>query len=382
MKAGSRLLVRAALGVLIASAMGCGKGETSTSAVDAGARGPRIVRLDPGVVDRLGVKVEGAGGQGKVHQIQVPGSLDFDVEKVARIGTVLEGRVTGVSAKVGDRVKKGQRVLTLIAPAVAAAQADYLSARAEARFSGDRVKREEGLASQSLTTAQELGLARSAKEKADAHVAAAEARLRAMSVGIPENQERIAAAGSVTLVSPMDGVVVERTVVVGDYLSPHENAIVVADLTELWATLEVFEGDMPYMRLGAPVTLTLDAIPGKEFPGKLAALEPHLGRASRSVRARVTVPNPEATLRPGFFVRASILIPEEGGLLLVPASAVQPLDDDDVVFVEREKGVYEIRLVRVARRTAEIAEIDEGLARGERIVVQGAFLLRGEVTRQ
>jgi len=61
---------------------------------------------------------------------------------------------------------------------------------------------------------------------------------------------------------------------------------------------------------------------------------------------------------------------------------VQPLDDDDVIFIEREKGVYEVRTVLVGRRTAEIAEIDEGLGRGERIVVQGAFLLRGEVTRQ
>jgi len=95
------------------------------------------------------------------------------------------------------------------------------------------------------------------------------------------------------------------------------------------------------------------------------------------------VPNPDGALRPGFFVRASIAMPENTGQLLIPSSAVQPLEDD-VVFVARDAaaGIYEVRRVLVARRTAEVAEIAEGLSRGEAIVVQGAFLLRGEVTRQ
>lgn len=363
--------------------IGCGsKPSQQQGTHDAAPAGPRIVRLDPKVVERLGIKAEPAGGQGEQHQIQVPGSLDFNIEKVARIGTVLEGRVTSVHAKVGDQVKKGQKVATLIAPAVASAQAEFLAARAEAKFATDKAQREEALSQQSLTTAQELGLARSSKEKADAHLAAAQARLRALRVGVPDNDNNVAGAGVVILTSPIDGVVVEREVVTGQFLHPQETAMVVACLDELWATLEVFEGDMPYMRVGAEVSLSLDAQPDRKFPGKLAALEPHLGRASRSVRARVVVPNPDGSLRPGFFVRASIQVPQSGNMLLAPSTAVQPLDDDDVVFIEREKGSYEVRTVRVGRRTAEVAEIDEGLSRGERIVVQGAFLLRGEVTRQ
>lgn len=373
-------LVAIAAGTIPAGCSGDKPG--SAPPQDAGNRGPRIVRLDPEAVDRLGVKVEAAGSQGAAHQIQVPGSLDFNVEKVARIGTVLEGRVTATTGKVGDPVKKGQKMVTLIAPAVASAQADYLAARAEATFSSDRVKREEALAARELTTAQEVGLARSEKSKADAHVAAAEARLRALRVGVPASEDRIAGAGTLTLTSPMDGVIVEREVVVGQYLTPQDTAFVVADLSEVWATLEIFEADMPYLRVGSQVSLTLDAQSGKTHEGKLAAIEPHLGKHSRSVRARVVVPNLDGSLRPGSFVRASIQVPDVPGWLLIPSSAVQPLDDDDVVFIQREKGRYEVRQVNVARRTAEVAEISEGLARGEPIVTQGAFLLRGEVTRQ
>ena len=88
-------------------------------------------------------------------------------------------------------------------------------------------------------------------------------------------------------------------------------------------------------------------------------------------------------LRPGLFLRANIALPVDSpGRLLLPAGAVQPLADVDVVFVERGSGVFEVREVKVARRTPEVAEISEGVTTGERIVVENAFLLRGEITNQ
>jgi cobalt-zinc-cadmium efflux system membrane fusion protein len=351
---------------------------------DAGAaRGPRLLRIDPQSAQRFGIRVEPAGSQTGEHRLQLPGSLDFDVERVARVGTVLEGRVVSVSSKVGDQVKKGERMATVMAPAVASAQADYLAARAESGFAADRVKREESLAERELTTAQELALARSEKAKAEAGVSAAEARLRALRVALPGGKQALADSGMLPLTAPLDGVVAERSVVLGQYLFPDDTAFVVADMSTLWAHLEMFESDVPYLRVGSDVELTLDAMPGKHYHGQLAAIEPKLSKNSRALRARVSVPNPDGSLRPGFFVRAAIAIPNGAKELLIPSSAVQPLDED-VVFVARDAaaGVFEIRRVLVARRTAEVAEIAEGLSRGEAIVVQGAFLLRGEVTRQ
>jgi multidrug efflux pump subunit AcrA (membrane-fusion protein) len=89
-------------------------------------------------------------------------------------------------------------------------------------------------------------------------------------------------------------------------------------------------------------------------------------------------------LRPGEFVRASVKLPDthNTNLLFVPAAAVQPLGEDDVVFVEREPGLFEVRKVRVERQTAQVAAIGDGLSRGERIAIEGAFLLRGEVSKQ
>ncbi|HKQ70660.1 MAG TPA: hypothetical protein VJT73_15045, partial [Polyangiaceae bacterium] len=99
---------------------------------------------------------------------------------------------------------------------------------------------------------------------------------------------------------------------------------------------------------------------------------------------RVAVGNADGELRPGLFCRAAIELPPQAKTdrMLVRAGAVQPLGDQDVVFVERDAGTYEIRPVQIGRRTAEIVEVTEGVVVGEPIVVEGAFLLRGEVTRQ
>jgi cobalt-zinc-cadmium efflux system membrane fusion protein len=365
-------------------AAGCRGGAEAKLPADGGVgRGPRLLRIDPQTAQKLGVRVEAAGSQAGEHRLRLPGSLDFDIERVARVGSVLEGRVVSVMSKVGDRVKKGQRMATLMAPAVATAQAEYLASRAEVAFAGDRVSREEALATRELTTAQELARARSEKAKAEASTSAAEARLRALRVAVPDGKQSLAESGLIALVAPLDGVVVERSVLLGQYLFPDDTAFVVADLSTLWANVDLFEADVPYLRTGSDVELALDAYPGKVFHGQLSSIEPRLSKTSRSLRARVSVPNPDGALRPGYFVRASIAIPNGSDEILVPSGAVQPLDED-VVFVLRDAtlGVYEVRPVLVSRRTAEMAEISEGLSRGESIVVQGAFLLRGEVARQ
>ena len=184
------------------------------------------------------------------------------------------------------------------------------------------------------------------------------------------------------LSSPIEGVVVRRDAVQGRYLRPAETAFVVADPTELWALVDVFENDLAMLRVGADADLHVDAL-GKSIKGKVVTIEPQLGQKSRAARARIVVHNADGALRAGLFVRAAISVPSDAGeRLLVPSSAVQPLGNDEVVFVKRDATTYEIRNVKVRRLASQMAEIVEGLQRGESIVVENAFILRGEVTRQ
>jgi len=129
------------------------------------------------------VKVEPAGSIGPAQTLRVPGTLDYNLDHYAEIGTLLEGRVASVSARLGDRVKKGQVLATVVVPSVANAQADFLTARASATASRKNLQREQELLSKELTTAREAEVAQSESAKGEADLAAAEARLRALQVG-------------------------------------------------------------------------------------------------------------------------------------------------------------------------------------------------------
>ena len=382
--------------VVSAGSAGCKDGIASGKSgdparEDAGAS-LRIVAFDPAILVKLGIRVEAAGIAGPAHTVRVSGTLDYDLDHYAEVGALLEGRVSSVTARVGDHVHKGQVLATLVVPSIAEAQAGYLIARAASVAARKNRDREADLLGNQLTTAREAELASSDAAKAQADMAAAAGKLRALRVEVPESDTSIDGAGTYKLAAPIDGIVVDRDALLGGFLEPNKTAFVVADLSTLRASLEIFEGDLPYVQPDAEVRITVDAVPGKIYTGHVAQLDPQMGGATRSVRARVAVPNPDGDLRPGLFVRASIGLPPEllASRLLIPAEAVQPLGGEDVVFVERTPGSYEVRPVQLMKRTgdgahpqaSDVAEVAQGLSRGENIVVEGAFLLRGEVTRQ
>ncbi|MFO0639173.1 MAG: efflux RND transporter periplasmic adaptor subunit [Polyangiaceae bacterium] len=357
--------------------------EKASAAEPAPPSGPKTVKFDPKALARLGVKVDVAGAKTAENDIEVAGSLEYNLERYAEVGVILDGRVSSIHVKVGDAVKRGQLLATVVVPSIAAAQADFVSAEAAARIAKENSAREETLLQRELTTAREAEVARGEAIKTQAELAAATAKLQAFGVARPSGTGTISGAGTLTLASPIEGVVVRREAVLGKFLQPQETAFVIADPHSLRASLNVYEQDLGYFKVGSETTITFDALPGKVVKGTVLVVEPQVGKSSRTARALIEVPNHDGALRPGLFVRASIPLPQEAGEhLLVPASAVQPLADDDVVFVERSEGVFEVRRVEVARRTPQVVTLRAGVSKGERIVVAGGFVLRGEVTKQ
>lgn len=351
----------------------------------AKADGPKTVKFDPKSLERLGIKVEECGSKTGALDLEVPGSLEYNLDKYAEVGTLVDGRLTSVTVKPGDQVKKGQVLATLVVPSIANAQAEYLSAEAAAKSAKDNEARELALLDKGLTTAREAEVAKAEAAKTAAELSASKARLQALGVAQPGAGTNITGAGRLTLTAPLDGVVVRRDAVLGRFLQAKETAFVIADPHDLRASLNVYEADLPYFQIGQEADILIDAMPGKVWKGKIVLVEPQIGKQSRSARAFINVPNPDGTLKPGLFVRASIKLPEDlaAGKLLIPAPAVQPIGDDRVVFVEQgQPGQYEVRKVKVIRTTTQVAEIAEGLTKGEKCVVEGAFVLRGEVTKQ
>jgi cobalt-zinc-cadmium efflux system membrane fusion protein len=263
-------------------------------------------------------------------------------------------------------------------PSLAEAQAAFLTANAALSAAKKNAEREKGLLEKNLTTAREAEVAQAELNKADAESQAAKARLEALGVaggGV---------GGQTKLIAPIDGTVVARHAVLGAFASSAANAFIIADTTKLIASLDVHEADLPYLSIGNDVKFTADGLPGRAFKGKLTYIDPTVNKATRLVRARVEVDNADGTLRPGMFIRSSIALPKPAasGTVALPPEAVQPLGNDDVVFIERSVDHFEVRKVKIARRTSEIVEVKEGVSAGEVVVVEGAFLLRGEAAKQ
>jgi membrane fusion protein, heavy metal efflux system len=373
--------------LLIPLLTGC-PGEKAVHAQDsapaAKADGPKTVKFDQKSLERLGIKIEPAGSNVGALDLEVPGSLEYNLDRYAEVGTIVDGRLTSVNVKAGDNVKRGQVLATLVVPSIATAQAEYLAAEAAARSAKENEAREAALLEKGLTTAREAELARAEAAKTEAELGATKAKLQALGVGQPKAGSAITGAGQLTLTTPIDGVVVRRDAILGRYLQAKETAFVIADPLDLRAALNVYEADLPYFKVGQEAEIIVDALPGKTFKGKIVLVEPQIGKQSRSARAYIDVPNKDNVLKPGLFIRASIKLPEEvaQGRLLIPAPAAQPIGDDKVVFVEIGPGAFEVRKVKIIRTTTQVAEIGEGLTKGEKIVVEGAFVLRGEVTKQ
>lgn len=366
---------------------GCGEKASHAHDAQPAAKpdGPKTVKFDPKALERLGIKTEIAGADNGTLDLEVPGSLEYNLDHYAEVGTLVDGRLTAITVKPGDAVKKGQVLAQLVVPSIANAQAEFLTANAADRSAKTNLDRETTLLEKGLTTAREAEVAKAEAARAEAELAASKAKLDALGVGRPTAGASISGAGVLTLSTPIDGVVVRRDAVLGRFLQAKETAFVIADPTDLRAALNVYEADLTYFHVGQEAEVFIDALPGKSFKGKIVLVEPQIGRQSRSARAYINVNNHDAILKPGLFIRASIKLPEavSQGRLLIPAPAVQPIGDEKVVFVERqEPGAFEVRKVLVTRTTTQVAEIRDGLQKGERIVVEGAFVLRGEVTKQ
>jgi len=245
--------------LVTAGTAGCGgskteshRSSTSSDAQAATAGGVRIIRFDAPTLARLGVSVEAAGSsEGSGHRLTFPGNLDYALDRYAEVGTIVEGRVASVHVTAGDHVSKGQALATVAVPALVEAQAQLTIAEASAKAANAHAERESSLMERSLTTARENEVARGDADKGRAEVEAAKSRLALLGSApgstISQQGSSTNTKGHLTLTSPINGTVVRRDVVLGGRIQPAQTAFVVADLNALWATVNVFEGDLRHV---------------------------------------------------------------------------------------------------------------------------------------
>jgi len=204
---------------------------------------------------------------------------------------------------------------------------------------------------------------------------AAADRLRMMGVN-PENL-----SGSVfPLTAPFAGTIIEKKAVLGELAPPDQSLFTVADLSTLWIEADLFEKDLAKIRPGMQASVTVSAYPGEGFKGRLTYISSVVDKDSRTVKARVEVPNLDGRLKPEMFATAAIQTGSGAKALLLPEDAVLLVQGQPTVFVA-ENGGFVPRAVEVGERIQGRIVIRSGVAAGESVVTSGAYALKARLLK-
>lgn len=320
------------------------------------------VVLTPEAVKGGGIVLEPARRQDFARSVRALGDLEFDGRRVAGVSARASGRIDRLSAYSGDRVAAGALLAEIYSPDYLAVQAEVLSAAGRAaRLAG----RPDEPAARSFYDAARRKLAAfgPAPAEIDALVASGE-------------------AGPLLAVrAPIAGVVLESRAVAGAAVAEGADLFKLADPSVLWACVHVAEKDLAAVRPDMPAAVRTQAYPGREFRGRLILVGATLDAATRTVEARVELPNPGGALKPGMFVEADLSSAETRPVLTVAAAAVQEFSIGRVVFVQTGPASFALRPVETGDTIGDRVEIRKGLADGEIVAAAGSFLLKSELMK-
>jgi Cu(I)/Ag(I) efflux system membrane fusion protein len=329
--------------------------------VSTESEGAMPVTLGPRDQARIGVTFAPVLRGPLDYSVRTVAQVSYDETRVKAVAPLIEGWVDRLFVDfTGQTVRPGDPLFSIYSPMVVAAQQELLLAqRLGQNLSGGTPE-----------------ASRNAQDLLES------SRRRLAYWGVPRAEiERIERTGevqrTVTLRSPYGGVVVEKGVLAGQRIMPGDVAYRIADLTRVWLEGEVFERDLPAVRLGVPVSAEFTALPGVIRQGKVTYVYPTVNPETRTARIRVELANPDLALKPGMYATIRFSAPTDT-VLSVPRSAVLATGERNFVFVRSPEGRFVPHTVTLGTATDERVAVLSGLTTGDTVVRSGTFLMDAE----
>src|SRR5574343_1692658 len=368
------------LGLTVAFLLGCN--QESTKSAEQRVQDPTLVAPSSELLAQL--KLAEVGRAAVAETLRVAGRLDFDEQRLARIGATVTGRVTQIDALLGQSVGKGEVLARLNSSELSSQQLAYLKARAQLELNRRNAERAKALFEADVIGAAELQRRESEFQISLAETRAASDQLQLLGVS-PAAIDRLAKQGAVDSVTPvvatMNGVVVERKLAQGQVVQPADALFVVADLSRLWAVAQVPEQQVSQVKTGQSVSIEVPALGNEKLVGKLIFVGQTIDPETRTVLVRSELDNRDGRLKPAMLASMLILakpVPK----LVVPASAVVRDGDGDYVFVQENERIFRLVPVKLAPEVDGVRPVLSGLNDGDKVVVEGAYHLNNERKRR
>ncbi len=309
-------------------------------------------------------------------------------ERLYHVVPWVSGVVRQVYKHLGEQVKNGDLLAILSSRELAAAKAQYVTADSLLRLADTNLQRETKLYKENITAKRNYLKAK--QEQAEMSIKRKAAKQQLLALGLSETsisavlQDVNKDLTRYELRAPADGVIIDKHAVYGELITTDTRSFTIADLSEIWVNLTVYQKDLALIHLGQPVRVG-SRFGGAETEaaavGTLSWMSPTLDEKTRSATARVVLENADGRWRPGMFVSGNVVIAEHDAALVIPLSALQTLEGKTVVFVRHEDGDFEPQPVQTGRRDFKNVEILQGLKPGQTYVSQNAFSLKAQLQK-
>ncbi|MGZ8251574.1 MAG: efflux RND transporter periplasmic adaptor subunit [Methylophilaceae bacterium] len=377
-----RALKVVALSVLVAlSLAGCKAKEeaapAATEVVD-----PNVVEITPQLQQQIKLATVSKSNIREI--LRVPGSIQVDEQRVARLGASVTGRIHDIDAVLGQHVKQGQVLATLNSTELAQNQLSYIKALQQISLQTKAVERARLLLESDVISAAEL-------QRREAELAAAQADLFAardqlLVLGMSEQAIRqLTNSGQMrsfsSVVARVSGTVISRKVNLGQVVQPAEELFIVADLSHVWAVAEVPEQQIELIQEGEEVNIEIPALGDRQITGKLIYVGDVVNPQTRTVTVRTDIENINGAIKPDMLV--SMLVQSKPTpKVAIPMQGIVRENDKDHVFVQIAPNKYRLREVVLGTQYDGLVAVTSGVVEGEIVVSEGAFHLNNERKRK
>ncbi len=334
----------------------------------------RQVAMSDAQVAASAIAVEAAGPARIASVARFPGEIQLNDERTAHVVPRVHGVAETVPVSVGQTVRQGQLLAVFSSPQVSDLRSALQMAQRRLEHTRSVLDREKRLWEQRISAEQDYLQAQHAVQEAEIDVENARQKLAALGVGGSDRS-----INRFELRAPYAGLVVERNLSIGEAVREDTPIFTIADMNTVWAEVHIPAADLPLVRVGDRVSLRATAFDAQST-GTVAFIGALVGEQTRMARARIVVPNPTGTWRPGLFVNVEVKASQAEVPVAVDSEALQTLGTRQVVFVRTPEG-FVARPVSTGRTDGRQVEVLQGLAAGERYAARGSYILKSELSK-
>ena len=302
-------------------------------------------------------------------QLILSANITANQDRIAFVAPRVEGKLIKVTANLGDQVKTGQSLAVIDSIQMGEARAEYRHAQSELKLAEANFQRTDKLYKDEVVPQRQWLEVKNAYERAQTTARESADHLHIL-VGSSDT-----GISTFVITAPFSGVVIEKDAVMGELAKPEGKLFTIADLSTVWIEADVSEKDLGKLSVGSLATVTVSSFPDDSFKGKVSYISSIFDKQTRTVKARIELPNPDRKLRIDMFARAMVDLSSSREALILPQEAVLLVQGQSTVYVQTENG-FEARPVEVGEQLNKGVVITSGLKSGEQVVISGAYALK------